>query len=51
MMPTYSLDDDQWNMLVQDVAEHFDDVTLNRGFQYYKQGRILKLALPEDRVV
>lgn len=51
MIPTYNLDDEQWNMLVHDVAEHFDDVTLNRGFQYYKQGRILKLTLPEDREV
>jgi hypothetical protein len=51
MIPTYSLDDDQWNMLVQDVAEHFDDVTLNRGFQYYKQGHVHNLTIPSDREV
>ncbi|MCD9020323.1 SWIM zinc finger family protein [Cohnella silvisoli] len=51
MIPTYDLDDDQWNMLVQDAADNFDDVTLNRGFQYYKQGRVLKLTIPSPRYV
>ncbi len=49
--PTYDLDDDQWNMLVQDAADHFDDVTLNRGFQYYKQGKVLKMTIPSHRYV
>ena len=49
MIPTYDLDDDQWNMLVQDVADNFSDVTLSRGFQYYKQGRVLKLTIPAQR--
>ncbi|RED58618.1 SWIM zinc finger family protein [Cohnella lupini] len=51
MIPTYELDDDQWNRLVQDVADHFDDVTLNRGFQYYKQNRVLKLTIPSHRYI
>jgi len=51
MIPTYELDDDQWNRLVQDVADHFSDVTLSRGFQYYKQGRVLKLTIPSQRYV
>ncbi len=51
MVPTYDLDDDQWNLLVQDVADCFDDVTLNRGFQYYKQGRVMKLTIPSQRYV
>ncbi|TFE25523.1 SWIM zinc finger family protein [Cohnella luojiensis] len=51
MIPTYDLDEDQWNLLVQDVADNFDDVTLSRGFQYYKQGRVVKLTLPSQRYV
>ncbi|WP_256758563.1 SWIM zinc finger domain-containing protein [Cohnella sp. WQ 127256] len=51
MIPTYELDDYQWNMLVQDVADNFGDVTLSRGFQYYKQGRVIKLTIPSERVV
>ncbi|WP_239616286.1 SWIM zinc finger family protein [Cohnella mopanensis] len=51
MIPTYELDDDQWNQLVQDVADHFGDVTLSRGFQYYKQGCVVKLTIPTPRSV
>ncbi|QMV42749.1 SWIM zinc finger family protein [Cohnella cholangitidis] len=51
MIPTYELDDDQWNRLVQDVADHFGDVTLSRGFQYYKQGCVVKLTLPSQRTI
>jgi uncharacterized Zn finger protein len=51
MTPTYTLDDDQFEQLVQDVADRFDEVTLTRGFQYYKQGRVTKLTLPSDRLV
>lgn len=49
MIPNYEMDDDQWNALVQDVADHFIDVTLSRGYQYYKQGRVVKLTIPSGR--
>lgn len=46
MKQTYTLDDAQWNRLVQDVTTHFDDLTLKRGFQYYKQGCVQHLNMP-----
>ncbi|MFC5469262.1 SWIM zinc finger domain-containing protein [Cohnella suwonensis] len=51
MIPTYEIDDDQWDALVRDAAKVFDDVTINRGFQYYKQGRVVKLTMPEPRQI
>ncbi|ASA25215.1 SWIM zinc finger family protein [Paenibacillus donghaensis] len=36
----YTLDDNRWNWLIQNVAYCFDDLTLKRGFQYYKQRRV-----------
>jgi len=51
MIPTYEMDDDQWNRLVQDVAERFGEVMMNRGFQYFKRGRVVKLTIPSPRVV
>lgn len=49
MIPTYEINDDQWTRLIQDVADNFSDVTLSRGFQYYKQGRVVKLTIPSER--
>ncbi|MBB6672107.1 SWIM zinc finger family protein [Cohnella nanjingensis] len=43
MQPNYVMDDTQWHQLVEDAAEHFNDLTLKRGFQYYKQERVLQL--------
>lgn len=45
MKPTYIIEDTEWNTLIQDVAHHFDDLTLKRGFQYYKQGRVLHFTM------
>ncbi|MBN2981731.1 MULTISPECIES: SWIM zinc finger family protein [Cohnella] len=44
-----AMDETQWNLLVQDTAEHFDDVTIKRGFQYFKQGRVRSLEWAEPR--
>lgn len=50
MQPTIdALDDEQWSKLVQDVAFLFDDLTLKRGFQYYKQKRVRPFTLTESR--
>jgi len=35
-----SLDDARWQMLLEQAASLYSDVTLSRGFQYYKQGRV-----------
>lgn len=46
---TEILDDEQWSKLVQDAAFLFDDLTLKRGFQYYKQKRVRPFTLTESR--
>ncbi|MFC4599874.1 SWIM zinc finger family protein [Cohnella hongkongensis] len=51
MIPTYELDDEQWDRLVRDVAKHFGEVTISRGFQYFKRGKVVKLTLPSERTV
>ncbi|WP_162551203.1 SWIM zinc finger family protein [Paenibacillus tepidiphilus] len=40
MQPNYAMDDAGWDKLVADVAYLFDDLTLKRGFQYFKQQRV-----------
>jgi hypothetical protein len=51
MIPTYELGDEDWNKLVQDVADHFGEVMMSRGFQYFKRGRVVKLTIPSQRLV
>ncbi|MCC3376704.1 SWIM zinc finger family protein [Cohnella sp. REN36] len=50
MQPTYVMDDTQWQRLVQEAAGTFNDLTLKRGFQYYKQERVqrLRAAGPDE---
>lgn len=40
MNPNLTLDDIQWQALIQQTAGYFSDLTIKRGFQYYKQGRV-----------
>jgi hypothetical protein len=47
----YPMNDDQWNMLIQDVAESFNEVTISRGFQYYKQNRVQGLTMTAPQFV
>ncbi|WP_342419282.1 SWIM zinc finger family protein [Paenibacillus sp. FSL H8-0168] len=47
MKPTYLMDDIQWQQLVQNVADHFNDVTIKRGSQYFKQGKVKEFAMPD----
>lgn len=47
----YPMNDEQWNMLIQDVAESFDEVTISRGFQYYKQNRVQGLTMTAPQCV
>ncbi|MFF2089521.1 SWIM zinc finger domain-containing protein [Paenibacillus sp. NPDC058174] len=46
----YMLNDSAWRMLLEGVAAHFDELTIIRGFQLYKQGRVEELALRDDGV-
>ncbi|MCQ6562362.1 SWIM zinc finger family protein [Paenibacillus mendelii] len=48
MKPIYAMDDTQWLKLLRDVGEDFNDVTIMRGFQYYKQGRVHRLTMPDS---
>ncbi|MDO3411601.1 hypothetical protein QWJ34_17690 [Saccharibacillus sp. CPCC 101409] len=41
--------DEQWNTLVRNVAEAYEDLTLKRGFQYERMGSVLQLSLSGDR--
>lgn len=38
MDTNHMINDMEWQKLIADVGEHFSDVTIKRGFQYYKQG-------------
>jgi hypothetical protein len=51
MKPAYQLDHAGWNRLVQDVAKHSDDLTLKRGYQYYKQGRVEQLRMSNQQYI
>ncbi|SEU23418.1 SWIM zinc finger domain-containing protein [Paenibacillus sp. NFR01] len=37
--------DKEWTRLLADAALYFDDLTLKRGFQYFKQGRVISLKM------
>lgn len=41
--------DEQWNTLVQGVAEAYDDLTLKKGFMLERIGSIQQLSLTEER--
>ncbi|GGG05973.1 SWIM zinc finger family protein [Paenibacillus abyssi] len=47
MKQRYTLNDAQWDILLQDVALNFDDLTIKRGFNYYKQGRVHQFTMPD----
>ncbi|KOY14252.1 SWIM zinc finger family protein [Paenibacillus xylanivorans] len=43
-----NMDDAQWQQLIRQVAEHFNNLTIMRGFQYYKQKRVGPLTYTEQ---
>ncbi|SDM83716.1 hypothetical protein SAMN04487897_101208 [Paenibacillus sp. yr247] len=45
------LNDDQWLKLLEYIAETYNEVTLSRGFTYFKQQRVATLSISEARVV
>lgn len=42
------LDDLEWQTLIQHTAAYFNDLTIKRGFQYYKQDRVSSMQLHEN---
>lgn len=45
------LDDEQWSKLLEQVASSFNEVTLSRGFNYFKQQRVVNLTASGDRAI
>lgn len=45
------LDDTEWQTLIHNTAAYFTDLTIKRGFQYYKQGRVGPLHMPNDESI
>ncbi|WP_128099899.1 SWIM zinc finger domain-containing protein [Paenibacillus sp. DCT19] len=43
------MDDAQWQQLIREIADHFDNLTIMRGFQYYKQKRVGPLTFTEQQ--
>ncbi|UQZ34407.1 hypothetical protein C2I18_13295 [Paenibacillus sp. PK3_47] len=51
MQPNYAMNDAGWDKLIADVAYLFDDLTLKRGFQYYKQKKVRALRMVSAQTV
>ncbi|WP_127579409.1 SWIM zinc finger family protein [Paenibacillus koleovorans] len=45
------LNDEQWGQLLSQIPRLYNDVTLSRGFQYYKQQVVTSLVQKEDRII
>ncbi|MWC27869.1 SWIM zinc finger family protein [Paenibacillus sp. MMS18-CY102] len=46
-----TLDDNSWHNLLVNAAKTFSDVTLSRGFQYYKQKRVQSYTELHEKLV
>lgn len=51
MQPNFAIKDTEWTKLISDVAHEFDDLTLKRGFQYYKQKRVRVFRMISERMI
>lgn len=51
MQPNYAMNDAGWDKLISDVAYIFDDLTLKRGFQYYKQKKVRALRMISTQTI
>lgn len=45
------LNDEQWSQLLKYAADSYNEVTLSRGFQYFKQQYVTSLNITGNRVV
>lgn len=48
MSSTPVLNDEQWSKLLEHVAEAFNEVTLSRGFHFYKQQMVTSLLISSE---
>ncbi|MNI13879.1 hypothetical protein D3C73_671260 [compost metagenome] len=46
-----ALNDEQWLQLLEEVARAYNEVTLSRGYSYFKQQFVTSLSISEDRVI
>ncbi|MFD0679329.1 MULTISPECIES: SWIM zinc finger family protein [unclassified Paenibacillus] len=46
-----ALNDEQWLNLLEQVAKSFNEVTLSRGFNSFKQQHVTSLVISENRIV
>lgn len=51
MHTDFDINDTAWEKLISDTAYYFDDLTLKRGFQYYKQNRVQSFSLTTSRII
>jgi hypothetical protein len=51
MHTIYPIGDAAWQDLLKNAASSFDDVTLMRGFQYHKQGRVQSVSMPNPQTI
>ncbi|WNR46247.1 hypothetical protein [Paenibacillus roseipurpureus] len=51
MPATTVLNDDQWSKLLEYVAETYNEVTLSRGFHFYKQQMVTSLKILDSRSI
>ena len=45
------MDDTQWQALIREVADLFNNLTIMRGFQYYKQKRVSSLNFNDPQAI
>ncbi|GGD97175.1 SWIM zinc finger family protein [Paenibacillus nasutitermitis] len=51
MKPTSTIDEAQWQQLIINTAQCFDDITIKRGFQYFKQQRVQDFNRSDDSLI
>ena len=45
------MDDTQWQALIREVADLFNNLTIMRGFQYYKQKRVVSINFNDAQAI
>lgn len=45
------MDDTQWQALIREVADLFNNLTIMRGFQYYKQKRVISINFNDAQAI
>ncbi len=51
MFQLYPIDDVAWQHLLELAADSFDELTLMRGFQFHKQGRVTAIEMSDSNTI